>query len=155
MIRRPPRSTRTDTLFPYTTLFRSNEENHPKRRRKLSELNKNDDKNSEPDWIYAKSRQRREDYWNDDGNHSEAFHEAPQNCKDDHNDKQERQPRHLRVFQKGNQLFARSAQGCCVSKNHRCKDNKQNIATHSGRAGQGISQQAPTDRKSTRLNSSH
>src|SRR3546814_4741241 len=24
MIRRPPRSTRTDTLFPYTTLFRSN-----------------------------------------------------------------------------------------------------------------------------------
>src|SRR3546814_18919202 len=27
MIRRPPRSTRTDTLFPYTTLFRSVE--HP------------------------------------------------------------------------------------------------------------------------------
>src|SRR3546814_5287023 len=26
MIRRPPRSTRTDTLFPYTTLFRSNRE---------------------------------------------------------------------------------------------------------------------------------
>src|SRR3546814_7784807 len=26
MIRRPPRSTRTDTLFPYTTLFRSPEE---------------------------------------------------------------------------------------------------------------------------------
>src|SRR3546814_2946297 len=25
MIRRPPRSTRTDTLFPYTTLFRSKE----------------------------------------------------------------------------------------------------------------------------------
>src|SRR3546814_18135090 len=37
MIRRPPRSTRTDTLFPYTTLFRSalpaasaNEEGVPK-----------------------------------------------------------------------------------------------------------------------------
>src|SRR3546814_6450980 len=29
MIRRPPRSTRTDTLFPYTTLFRS----HPRRGR--------------------------------------------------------------------------------------------------------------------------
>src|SRR3546814_9586568 len=33
MIRRPPRSTRTDTLFPYTTLFRSalllNPRNHP------------------------------------------------------------------------------------------------------------------------------
>src|SRR3546814_17979887 len=30
MIRRPPRSTRTDTLFPYTTLFRS----PPRRRRR-------------------------------------------------------------------------------------------------------------------------
>src|SRR3546814_2052777 len=29
MIRRPPRSTRTDTLFPYTTLFRSNESGDP------------------------------------------------------------------------------------------------------------------------------
>src|SRR3546814_18747902 len=28
MIRRPPRSTRTDTLFPYTTLFRSEEESY-------------------------------------------------------------------------------------------------------------------------------
>src|SRR3546814_1541896 len=27
MIRRPPRSTRTDTLFPYTTLFRSLDQN--------------------------------------------------------------------------------------------------------------------------------
>src|SRR3546814_7856911 len=27
MIRRPPRSTRTDTLFPYTTLFRSSSRN--------------------------------------------------------------------------------------------------------------------------------
>src|SRR3546814_13006500 len=30
MIRRPPRSTRTDTLFPYTTLFRSREKNGEK-----------------------------------------------------------------------------------------------------------------------------
>src|SRR3546814_5813748 len=29
MIRRPPRSTRTDTLFPYTTLFRSRLDLHP------------------------------------------------------------------------------------------------------------------------------
>src|SRR3546814_4629479 len=29
MIRRPPRSTRTDTLFPYTTLFRSLNRHHP------------------------------------------------------------------------------------------------------------------------------
>src|SRR3546814_21093678 len=28
MIRRPPRSTRTDTLFPYTTLFRSARHSH-------------------------------------------------------------------------------------------------------------------------------
>src|SRR3546814_8984125 len=36
MIRRPPRSTRTDTLFPYTTLFRSDEHrrHHPCPRRR-------------------------------------------------------------------------------------------------------------------------
>src|SRR3546814_11267367 len=33
MIRRPPRSTRTDTLFPYTTLFRSARKLAGKRRR--------------------------------------------------------------------------------------------------------------------------
>src|SRR3546814_15510088 len=31
MIRRPPRSTRTDTLFPYTTLFRSLQSEQPAR----------------------------------------------------------------------------------------------------------------------------
>src|SRR3546814_4703161 len=31
MIRRPPRSTRTDTLFPYTTLFRSGQGTDPRR----------------------------------------------------------------------------------------------------------------------------
>src|SRR3546814_21078815 len=30
MIRRPPRSTRTDTLFPYTTLFRSDDHHEPR-----------------------------------------------------------------------------------------------------------------------------
>src|SRR3546814_15869978 len=34
MIRRPPRSTRTDTLFPYTTLFRSLTEPHEGEHRK-------------------------------------------------------------------------------------------------------------------------
>src|SRR3546814_19500657 len=34
MIRRPPRSTRTDTLFPYTTLFRSREGVGRRRRRR-------------------------------------------------------------------------------------------------------------------------
>src|SRR3546814_5571842 len=32
MIRRPPRSTRTDTLFPYTTLFRSGESKYAGKR---------------------------------------------------------------------------------------------------------------------------
>src|SRR3546814_13782977 len=32
MIRRPPRSTRTDTLFPYTTLFRSRAQNPDQRK---------------------------------------------------------------------------------------------------------------------------
>src|SRR3546814_7521050 len=36
MIRRPPRSTRTDTLFPYTTLFRSTQ------RREVSNADLND-----------------------------------------------------------------------------------------------------------------
>src|SRR3546814_12959228 len=36
MIRRPPRSTRTDTLFPYTTLFRSAA--RPRRPRPLPQL---------------------------------------------------------------------------------------------------------------------
>src|SRR3546814_10577166 len=35
MIRRPPRSTRTDTLFPYTTLFRSTDGKQFVRRRAL------------------------------------------------------------------------------------------------------------------------
>src|SRR3546814_1381120 len=44
MIRRPPRSTRTDTLFPYTTLFRSIAQKiatrfaDPERQRDLGEL---------------------------------------------------------------------------------------------------------------------
>src|SRR3546814_15590631 len=36
MIRRPPRSTRTDTLFPYTTLFRS----HPRPQTTLEKLSR-------------------------------------------------------------------------------------------------------------------
>src|SRR3546814_15536718 len=39
MLRRPPGSTRTDTLFPYTTLFRSAKGRAPRlRRRSISEL---------------------------------------------------------------------------------------------------------------------
>src|SRR3546814_20718405 len=38
MIRRPPRSTRTDTLFPYTTLFRSPDRTNQQRSRAMSEI---------------------------------------------------------------------------------------------------------------------
>src|SRR3546814_16276342 len=38
MIRRPPRSTRTDTLFPYTTLFRSGHEVDDPRPRLVAEV---------------------------------------------------------------------------------------------------------------------
>src|SRR3546814_13135003 len=37
MIRRPPRSTRTDTLFPYTTLFRSAAAHRQSRRSRAME----------------------------------------------------------------------------------------------------------------------
>src|SRR3546814_18160491 len=42
MIRRPPRSTRTDTLFPYTTLFRSCA---------AALKSPTDDKNKTDDWM--------------------------------------------------------------------------------------------------------
>src|SRR3546814_2419410 len=43
MIRRPPRSTRTDTLFPYTTLFRSPDDG-PRPQPKLHHLDGRDPK---------------------------------------------------------------------------------------------------------------
>src|SRR3546814_7163396 len=39
MIRRPPRSTRTDTLFPYTTLFRSQVSTAPSRVTTVASIN--------------------------------------------------------------------------------------------------------------------
>src|SRR3546814_5253799 len=42
MIRRPPRSTRTDTLFPYTTLFRSLSGSGSVRERPGAQTRKND-----------------------------------------------------------------------------------------------------------------
>src|SRR3546814_19675319 len=52
MIRRPPRSTRTDTLFPYTTLFRSlaDEDRNPwlaEEHETLRSLTKNNPEGSE------------------------------------------------------------------------------------------------------------
>src|SRR3546814_19793249 len=42
MIRRPPRSTRTDTLFPYTTLFRSRNCNRQKSDNRINEPDKDE-----------------------------------------------------------------------------------------------------------------
>src|SRR3546814_16402719 len=49
MIRRPPRSTRTDTLFPYTTLFRS----------QVGEGETDDDLRLDPDFASRFERQPR------------------------------------------------------------------------------------------------
>src|SRR3546814_15484528 len=63
MIRRPPRSTRTDTLFPYTTLFRS-----PINTRVIGHLRRFDLPSPEMERLYAdrcqcrfKRRYRRSD----------------------------------------------------------------------------------------------
>src|SRR3546814_9241921 len=53
MIRRPPRSTRTDTLFPYTTLFRSVLTAHPTEVRRKSMI---DHRNRIADLMALKDR---------------------------------------------------------------------------------------------------
>src|SRR3546814_8289224 len=57
MIRRPPRSTRTDTLFPYTTLFRSN---HSRRERFFEPqwpwCQRNRGRQSHSDWPFGLSQ---------------------------------------------------------------------------------------------------
>src|SRR3546814_7425136 len=53
MIRRPPRSTRTDTLFPYTTLFRSRVEF-------LADFLDADDAADRRGWIALHVRDRRD-----------------------------------------------------------------------------------------------
>src|SRR3546814_14837972 len=49
MIRRPPRSTRTDTLFPYTTLFRSDQQETPQQPRQRTEEPALDGTRQKPD----------------------------------------------------------------------------------------------------------
>src|SRR3546814_12432577 len=48
MIRRPPRSTRTDTLFPYTTLFRSVEPDRGEIHRDERDAGEHDDHDRHP-----------------------------------------------------------------------------------------------------------
>src|SRR3546814_14313067 len=52
MIRRPPRSTRTDTLFPYTTLFRS-----------IESLSLKGIKNGEGKFRACRSEHHRTEFW--------------------------------------------------------------------------------------------
>src|SRR3546814_7964986 len=64
MILRPPRSTRTDTLFPYTTLFRSTETGPPDRRKIFLEAggcHERDRQESGSDRCQAERRTRRSD----------------------------------------------------------------------------------------------
>src|SRR3546814_10050673 len=53
MIGRPPRSTRTDTLFPYTTLFRSNRRPGNARRRPLPGRTRGDRTRAAAQWPPA------------------------------------------------------------------------------------------------------
>src|SRR3546814_2295433 len=62
MIRRPPRSTRTDTLFPYTTLFRSQEQRIEQReqRQRRDRLDEAREPQRHPRDIRVARRQNRE-----------------------------------------------------------------------------------------------
>src|SRR3546814_11234151 len=48
MIRRPPRSTRTDTLFPYTTLFRSGRQHRDDQRPRPHQDHRGDHRRAPP-----------------------------------------------------------------------------------------------------------
>src|SRR3546814_10776223 len=77
MIRRPPRSTRTDTLFPYTTLFRSpnRENNHPHSQRQFEGKHRAEDQGSRTHhrgaWRMAGHRPRHRVPVGQDGGRSE------------------------------------------------------------------------------------
>src|SRR3546814_6885627 len=59
MLRRPPRSTRTDTLVPYTTLFRSGDSRREPDRGPLCLLRRRDHPVHEPESVVAVARQQR------------------------------------------------------------------------------------------------
>src|SRR3546814_1912396 len=92
MIRRPPRSTRTDTLFPYTTLFRSlSHEATLKDERQLSECSKLEVLEAEPDMITLT------ELMNDD----KAYHSGVSVILDvkDHNAAEQRSEEHTSELQ--------------------------------------------------------
>src|SRR3546814_20643140 len=74
MVRRPPRSTRTDTLLPYTTLFRS-------------------DRDQRPQLVAVAAA---EEY-----QHQQRYHELPQLLQQHEQPRHRMQPVHLPVFGAG------------------------------------------------------
>src|SRR3546814_17653455 len=79
MILRPPRSTRTDTLFPYTTLFRSRQDLLNRRHRKGGEM-----RSRKPGWNIGKACSDRVD------RQAEQMHD---DCRQDDRDAEARQLR--------------------------------------------------------------
>src|SRR3546814_12847033 len=57
MIRRPPRPTRTDTLFPYTTLFRSRDREDPAKKVEVMSIDNGDDRHQQEHAGEQKLRQ--------------------------------------------------------------------------------------------------
>src|SRR3546814_12229943 len=55
MIRRPPRSTRTDTLFPYTTLFRSSNEQPERSAKAMGSSSRNIIEISFPEFEFVRT----------------------------------------------------------------------------------------------------
>src|SRR3546814_3138104 len=82
MIRRPPRSTRTDTLFPYTTLFRSDEGKEGDDRRDGGVLKHSEEGEALPD-ASANEEGVPKDLRDEDGNEP-GDREAEENLLPDH-----------------------------------------------------------------------
>src|SRR3546814_18061835 len=68
MVRRPPRSTRTDTLFPYTTLFRSAEEAEEEAGRRKRDRQAEHDLDKAPEAAAALAERQSEAGDDDDDN---------------------------------------------------------------------------------------
>src|SRR3546814_6439715 len=62
MIRRPPRSTRTDTLFPYTTLFRSARRIAPSRLPALRQAHRSENRRDHEHPGTSRSRRTEQDH---------------------------------------------------------------------------------------------
>src|SRR3546814_8732015 len=100
MIRRPPRSTRTDTLFPYTTLFRSFV-SHRERGREVEDREAGDDRNSRRQRLTKMIAQQRRDRHLGQRlglgslqklRRLRQFEPDPQAERDEHRARQKRQP---------------------------------------------------------------